>query len=165
MSFSIFLKKLFAKKNDKSNEKDTQKLMLKQIQHKYLNKTPSQISAMSVRDITMALKQLNDYCNKKIEKTKNTQNTTKMYTNLIKQATVSDMVNKYICALIILWKTKGKKYEDLVTVKKTPIYESYMQNFDIAYTNAKQKFPQNIKFKKPTEMWEMLMDMVPDKQN
>lgn len=168
MSFSTFFNKLFKKKQPNlSSEEYQQKIQqeLKNAQHKYLNKPPSEISKMNVRDITMALQQLNDYCIKKIKKA-DTDNITKQHSNLIKQATVSEMVSKYIYALIILWKTKKSDYKDLIQVKKSQSkYKPYMQNFDAAYENAKQKFPTDINFKKPSEMWSILMNMVPDEIN
>ncbi len=164
MNFSTFFKKLFAKQNDKSNEKDPQKLMLKQIQHKYLNKTPSEISKMNVRDITMALQQLYLYCIKKIQKAFTAKDINKRNLNLLKQAKVSEQSYRYICELITICENKdtNRKYEDLIKVKKSArTYNPYIYNFQTAFDTVNKAMPGSLT-NSPNAAWQKLMKNIPN---
>lgn len=164
MNFSTFFKKLFAKQNDKSNEKDPQKLMLKQIQHKYLNKTPSEISNMKVRDIAMALQQLNLYCIKKIQKAINAKDINKRNLNLLKQAKVSEQSYRYICELIKILENEDQKRQcaHLIEIKKSAgTYNPYIDNFQTAFDTVNKEIPGSLT-NSPKAAWQKLMKNIPD---
>ena len=164
MSFFYIFKKLFSKKNNNNKEKDPQTIILKQIQHKYLNKTPLEISKMNVRDITMALQQLNLYCIKKIQKAINAKDINKRNLNLLKQAKVSEQAYKYICELIKILENKdnNRQYAHLIKVKKSArVYNSYIYNFQTAFDKVNKEIPGSLT-NSPNAAWQKLMRNIPD---
>ena len=119
---------------------------------------------MNVRDITMALKQLNDYCTKKIQKTNTATDINKRHLNLLKQAKVSEQTYNYICELLRICadKDENRKYSDLVKIKNSlRIYNSYVYNFQTAFAAVNKAIPGSLT-KSPNAAWQKLIKNIPD---
>ncbi len=119
---------------------------------------------MNVRDITMALQQLNLYCIKKIQKVIKAKDINKRNLNLLKQAKVSEQSYKYICELIKIWakKDENRKYKDLIEVKKSArIYTPYIYNFQTAFDAVNKEIPGSLT-NSPNTAWQKLMKSIPN---
>ncbi|MDR1627554.1 MAG: hypothetical protein LBR79_02120 [Oscillospiraceae bacterium] len=136
---------------------------LKDLQQGYLDKTKAQIAKMNVRDITMALRQINTTCINEIKNVgsvKKSGDQQKITSTFAKMVIIVDKSIEYISELSKKWETgSGGEKEALKEVKKTPLYIKIIQNFNIAYRMVNKNSPGSLAMS-PKVLWYSFMNQV-----